>query len=102
MGNYIRAAGLSGFEDLVCSYGIDPIDILGNVGISASMIREPDALIDYDKYLNLLEVAAVVCKEECFGLKLGINQNIATIGLIGVYISRQNTILESLWVFSNT
>ncbi len=98
MGNYIRAAGLSGFEDLVRSYGGDPIDILSRVGILPSMISDPDSLIDYDRYLNLLELAALICKEECFGLKLGVNQNIRTIGLIGVYMSRQNSILESLQV----
>ena len=98
MGNYIRAAGLSGFEDLVRSYGKDPIDILGKVGILPSVINETDSLIDYDRYLNLLELAGLVCNEECFGLKLAANQNIRTIGLIGVYISRQNSVLESLHV----
>jgi len=96
MGNYIRAASLGGFEELVRHCGINPMDILKQVGILPSMIREPNSFIDYDRYLNLLNQAAMTCNEECFGLKLGVNQNIRTIGLIGIYMSRQNTILEAL------
>lgn len=96
MGNYIRAASLGGFEELVRSYEINPIDILKQVGILPSIIREPNSFIDYDRYLNLLNQAAIACNEECFGLKLGARQNIRTIGLIGIYMSRQNTILEAL------
>lgn len=96
MGNYIRAASLGGFEELVRSYGVNPIELLKQVGILPSIIREPNSFIDYDCYLNLLTHAAVSCNEECFGLKLGAFQNIRTIGLIGIYMSRQNTILEAL------
>lgn len=96
MGNYIRASSLGGFEELVRSYGINPIHILKQVGILPSMVREPNSFIDYDKYLSLLKNAAIICNDECFGLKLGANQKISTIGLIGVYMSRQNTILDAL------
>jgi hypothetical protein len=30
MGSYIRAASLGGFEDLVRSYGINPIEVLNH------------------------------------------------------------------------
>lgn len=96
MGNYIRAASLSGFEELVRSYGVNPINVLKKVGILPSMIREENSFIDYDKYLKLLKYAAISCEDECFGLKLGASQNIHTIGLIGVYMSRQHSILEAL------
>ena len=55
MGSYIRVAGLGGFEELVRSYGKDPVAILNKVGLMPSIIREPNALIDHDKYINLLE-----------------------------------------------
>lgn len=74
MGSYIRVAGLNGFEELVRSYGKDPLDILDKVGLLPSMIREPNLLIDHDKYINLLELASVICHDECFGLKLGGNK----------------------------
>lgn len=98
MGSYIRVAGLGGFEDLVHSYGKNPANILDKVGLLPSMIREPHSLIDHDKYTNLLELAGIVCNDECFGLKLGAKQNIQTIGLIGVYMSKQREIARALLV----
>lgn len=98
MGSYIRVAGLNGFEELVRSYGKDPLDILDKVGLLPSMIREPNLLIDHDKYINLLELASVICHDECFGLKLGGKQNIQTIGLIGLYMSKQRDILKALLI----
>lgn len=96
MASYIRAASLGGFEELVRSYGVNPIEILKQVGILPSLLRDPDSFIHYDHYLSLLENAALRCQEEAFGLKLGALQNISTIGLIGVYMSRQATILDAL------
>ncbi|AOY43025.1 AraC family transcriptional regulator ligand-binding domain-containing protein [Psychrobacter sp. APC 3281] len=98
MGSYIRAAGLNGFEELVRSYGKDPTNIFDRIGLIPSVIREPNSLIDHDKYINLLELAAIVCNEECFGLKLGAKQSIQTIGLIGVYMSKQTDIAKALLV----
>ena len=63
MGSYIRVASLNGFEELVRSYGQDPINILDKVGLKPSMIREPNSLIDHDRYTNLLELAGIVCNE---------------------------------------
>ena len=40
--------------------------------------------------------AAKHCDEPCFGLKLAAKQNIQTIGLIGVYMSRQESVLDAL------
>ncbi|MHA3892911.1 AraC family transcriptional regulator [Acinetobacter sp. GXMZU3951] len=96
MASYIRAASLGGFEKLVRSYDVNPIDILKQVGILPSLLRDPDSFIPYEHYLTLLEIAALRCHDDCFGVKLGALQNISTIGLIGVYMSRQPTILEAL------
>ena len=82
MGSYIRAASLGGFEDLVRSYGVNPIEILKEIGILPALLRDPDSFIHYDHYLNLLEKTALACQDDCFGLKLGALQNISTIGLI--------------------
>ena len=48
MGSYIRAASLGGFEDLVRSYGINPIGILKEIGILPALLRDPDSFIHYD------------------------------------------------------
>ncbi|MFC3901520.1 Helix-turn-helix domain-containing protein [Acinetobacter marinus] len=96
MASYIRAASLGGFEDLVRSFGINPMDVMREVGILPALLRDPDSFINYEHYLDLLEVAAKHCDAPCFGLNLAAKQNIQTIGLIGVYMSRQDTVLQAL------
>ncbi len=54
MGSYIRAASLGGFEDLVRSYGINPIRNLERDGILPALLRDPDSFIHYDHYLNFI------------------------------------------------
>ena len=53
MASYIRAASLGGFEELVRSYNVNPIEILKDIGILPSLLRDPDAFIHYDHYLSL-------------------------------------------------
>lgn len=96
MATYIRAASLGRFEELVRGYGINPIEILKEIGILPSLLRDPDAFIQYEYYLNLLEKSAFYCQDACFGLKLGALQNMHTIGLMGIYMSRQSNVLEAL------
>lgn len=48
MASYIRSASLGGFEDLVRSYGINPIDVMKEVGILPALLRDPDSFINYE------------------------------------------------------
>ena len=98
MAYFIRAASTAGFEDLVKYYGQNPIHLLTEVGILPSQLRNPDELISYEKFLNLLELAAKKCDISTFGLRLSANQGMKTVGLVGAYMCRQQTVLESLQV----
>lgn len=93
---FIRSASLAGFEALVRSYDVNPNLILKQAGLLPSQLRDPDAFIHYEHYLQVLELAASACEEPCFGFKLANLQNIGTVGLIGAYMSRQATILDAL------
>ncbi len=96
MDNFIRASSLVGFEDLVRSYQVNPNFLLKQAGILPAQLRDTDGFILYESYLKVLELAAMACNEPCFGLKLGNQQNMSTVGLIGAYMCRQNTILDAL------
>lgn len=95
---FIRAASLMGFEDLVKYYGGNPIHILQDVGILPCQLRDPDELISYQKCLDALELAAKHCNTNTFGLRLSATQGIKTVGLVGAYMCRQNTVKEALLV----
>lgn len=98
MSHYIRASSLEGFSDLVRSYHANPNQILKEVGIVASQLRDPDAFIHYDHFLAALELSAQRCHCETFGLELSAKQGVNTLGLIGAYMSRQDTIIDALTV----
>ena len=93
---FIRAASTSGFGELVRHYGENPIYLLNEVGILPSQLRNKDELINYEKVLKLLELAAEKCNTPTFGLHLSLNQGIRTLGLIGAYMCRQKTVEQAL------
>ncbi len=92
----VRAGSLEGFESLVLSLGENPVELIDQVGLSTSSIRDPDALISYPKMAQLLELAATRCNCSTFGLQLSVNQGLFTVGTIGLYMAQQTSILESL------
>ncbi|QMW16206.1 MULTISPECIES: AraC family transcriptional regulator [Pseudoalteromonas] len=96
MESLIRSSSLAGFEGLVRRYGVNPNTLLEHAGILPAQLRDPDSFVVYSHYLQLLELAAAACDEPCFGLKLGSQQSMSTVGLIGAYMSRQPTILDAL------
>ncbi|MFV0576516.1 MAG: AraC family transcriptional regulator ligand-binding domain-containing protein [Vibrio sp.] len=93
---FIRAACLKGYEDIVRSYGQNPTLLLKNAGILPSQLNEPETFIYYEHFLKALDNAKVECRNELFGLELGLRQNIQGLGMIHHYIYRQETILDAL------
>ena len=78
MGSYICAAILGSFEDLVRSYGVNPIEILKEIGILPALLRDPDAYIHYNRYLNLLEKVALDCQHDMLLIEKSIKIFLAT------------------------
>ena len=93
---FIRAASLEGFADLVRSYNLNPNTLLEQVGLLPSQLREPDSFIRYEDYLTIVELAAKASGDPVFGLKLSQKQSLATLGLMGAYMSRQDSVLDAL------
>lgn len=93
---FIRAASLEGFTELVRSYNLNPNTLLEQVGLLTSQLRQPDSFIRYEDYLATLELAAEVCDDPVFALKLSQRQGLSTLGLMGAYMSRQESVLDAL------
>jgi len=98
MTQFIRAAALSGFEDLVRSYQANPVTILKRAGIMPSQLRNAESLISYQSCRSAMELAAKKCNCKTFGLRLGAGQGLEMLGLVGAYMTRQPTIGQSLQV----
>ncbi len=98
MSHVIRAANLYGFESLVRHYDANPVAILQSCGIVTSQLRDADNLINYESFMQALQLAAQQCDCATFGLQLAAQQGLDTLGLIGAFISKQATVQEALAV----
>jgi AraC-like DNA-binding protein len=80
----VRARGLTGFAELVAQHGGDCDALMGSVGISAQLLKTPDATLDHQKLVMLLERAAVQLKLNDFGLRLAKLQGIEILGPVAL------------------
>ena len=66
---YIRATQLIGFQELVEDAGGDALALLLNARIEAEALSEPDRLISYNAFGNMLEIASVNLSRPSIGLE---------------------------------
>jgi hypothetical protein len=90
-----RASRLAGYEDLARSVGVDPRRELQRVGISVRSLEDPDSLISYESFLQLLENTALGGNCPEFGLRLAQSQEITALGPLGVLIGHAATVAEA-------
>jgi AraC-like DNA-binding protein len=66
---YIRATQLIGFQELVEQAGGDALSLLADAQIKAKALSEPDSLISYRAFGNLIEIASQELSRPSFGLE---------------------------------
>jgi AraC-like DNA-binding protein len=66
---YIRATALIGFQDLVEGAGGNTLTLLADAQIKAKALSEPDRLISYRAFGNLLEIASQQLSRPSLGLE---------------------------------
>lgn len=66
---YIRATQLIGFQELVEEFGGNALTLLADAQIEAKALAEPDSLISFNAYCNLLEIASHQLSRPSLGLE---------------------------------
>jgi len=92
----IRSGSIDGYEKAVLQQGGNPQPIMQRTGISSAQLRQPDALLSYEKVADLLDLTAIACQHTVFGLLLAARQNPLVIGELAVSSGQQPTLQESL------
>ena len=89
-----RSAALAGYAELVRELGGEPEKLLRAVGIDARALEDPDRLVSYVAFIDLLELTAA--RTECpeFGLRLSQRQGLTTLGPVGL-LARQERDVRS-------
>jgi len=78
----VRSETLLGFDDLIRDLGADPKPFYKQVGLTASLLEDPDHLIPYASVCLLLDIAAKQLGQENLGLMLGGRQKRFQIGVL--------------------
>jgi len=92
----VRSGALNGFDTLVRKHGGNPMSLLEQLGMNPSILRDPEILIPYTKFAELLELGAATCEEECFGIQLAMGQGIEVLGPLGLAALGQDNLLDCL------
>lgn len=92
----VRNTAVSGIEDLIRQYEVNPTDILDEVGFTHAQLTDLDVFISYTKVAELLELAALKCNEPWFGLQLASIHNELTLGDFSMYLAHQATFKDAM------
>ena len=88
----VRSASLLGYEALCRRLALDAPSHLARFGIPAQALRDPDLLISYQSFIDLLEYSADEGRCPDFGLQLAQRQGISILGPIAVLLRHAGTL----------
>lgn len=92
----VRAGALTGFVSLLRRLGADPARVFERLSLPADYLDRPDGLIPLSTKIQLLDLAAELSGDECFGLALARQQTISTLGVIGALAQQSSTLREAI------
>lgn len=96
MTDFSRASSLYGFGEFAVSQGLKPGELLKEVGLSRDLLENPESLISYRKFLNLLELCAQRSGNQFFGLQYGLHQGVGIFGPLLYLIRNAKNVREAL------
>ncbi|QYY33153.1 AraC family transcriptional regulator [Cupriavidus pinatubonensis] len=92
----VRAAALTNYCEVARAGGLDPLRMMFDAGISPSVLREPDLMIQVDRFGRLLQTSATLSGNESFGLSMAESRLLSNLGPVGMLIRDQATLRDAL------
>jgi AraC-like DNA-binding protein len=92
----VRSAVLANFFEVANSLAYQPREALSRVGLSQSMLMDPEQRIPSDAAVALLEEAARASDCPSFGLRMAESRQLSNFGAISLLISHQPTLRDAL------
>lgn len=96
MAHFARSGGLLGFPELVRALGGNPAQLFASVGLSISVLQDPDLYLPYASQARLYTLAAESCREPAFGALLGSRQGLEVFGALGSCLCLQTRISDAI------
>jgi AraC-like DNA-binding protein len=82
----VRIGALTAVPAILESLGADPATVLRSAGFDAALLRDPDNRIDFAKRSRLIVHCATVTACPHFGLLIGQQANLHSLGLVGLLV----------------
>jgi AraC-like DNA-binding protein len=92
----IRSASLSGYVELVQSLGRNPYTFMRSVGLPATCLQDPEALIPRDAARELLEITARATRTEDLALRLAAQRRLSALGPVSLVLKEESTPRQAL------
>ncbi|MCB2382831.1 AraC family transcriptional regulator [Shewanella sp. SR1] len=92
----VRSGAVGQFEQLVLELGENPIEIMQQAGLRQAQFRDPNTYIAYARLAELLEIAALRCRQPLFGILLAQRQTLHVLGDLPMLVSRTATVADAL------
>jgi hypothetical protein len=96
MSRLVRSATLSRYAEVARSVGLDPLQILAEIGLPRSCLDAEDNLISASAVCRLLEVSAAASGAEDFGLRMGESRQLSVLGPLGMVVRDSPTLRDAL------
>lgn len=94
----VRAASLTHYPEVARSLGLDPLRMLADAGLGASVLNEPDLMVPAERVRQLLEHSAALSRTDTFGLRMAESRQLSNLGPVSLVIRDQPTLRESMAV----
>jgi AraC-like DNA-binding protein len=97
----VRAAALWGFVETVRDLGKDANALLRSVGLSRSMLADPEGMLPAAAVGDLLEAAAADTGCATIGLRMAERRSLSDLGRISLLVAHQATLRDALAVLAH-
>lgn len=87
-----RAAMLTNYNEVARHFGLDPYAMLGRCGLRPSALRDPENWLPAKPLLRLLDDSAAITGRDDFGVLLGENRTLASLGPVSLLLRHEATL----------
>ncbi|MGU7773932.1 AraC family transcriptional regulator [Burkholderia sp. MR1-5-21] len=96
MRKLIRSASLTHYAEIARASGLDPYQMLAEVGLPAESLSEVDLRIPAEKVALLLELSAQRSGVEAFGLRMAETRRVSNLGPLALAVRDEPTLRHAL------
>jgi AraC-like DNA-binding protein len=92
----ISISAAAGLIEAIKAAGANPHDVLGTIAVDSAIFANPDGFIEVSTFARILEEAARVSSDECFGIHFGERYNPKNIGSLVYVVLNSPTIAAGI------